>query len=574
MFGTVRNALWLTPVFLGATAISAVASAETSREALAEQETIQANQEKSASVLVADASVLKNDASTSSMPQPSVSNLLASVEASALNQVTSVSQLTDVRPTDWAFQALQSLVERYGCIVGYPDRTYRGNRALSRYEFAAGLNACLDRINELIAASTADLVKKEDLLTLQRLQEEFAAELAGLRGRVDQLEARTATLEKQQFSTTTKLAGEVIFAVADTWGDAATRRGNGTIITPRVNKADNTQAILANRVRLNFDTSFTGKDRLRTRLQAANVTSFSGNLTGTNMTRLSFDGSDNNAVAIDELYYRFPVGDNLRVQIDATNTEFYDALISSNSPFESSGTGAVSRFGRFNPFLRSGNSGAGLTFDLKLGDWANLQAGYIADTSSNVPLPKNGLFNGSYSAIGQLVLRPFKDFSLGLFYNHSYYSGADVNITASTGSEFARRPFGAVATSNDTVGANLQWKIGKGFIFGGWFGYMWANRRSNSDQAQILNAAVFLGFPDLLKKGNLGGLLVGIPPYVVDNDVNREDEDTPIHVEAFYRFRVTNNITVTPGFFAIINPEGNSDNATQFVGTIRTTFSF
>ncbi len=65
-----------------------------------------------------------------------------------MSQVTSVSQLTDVRPTDWAFQALQSLVERYGCIVGFPDKTYRGSQALTRYEFAAGLNACLDRIND------------------------------------------------------------------------------------------------------------------------------------------------------------------------------------------------------------------------------------------------------------------------------------------------------------------------------------------------------------------------------------------------------------------------------------------
>jgi hypothetical protein len=61
-------------------------------------------------------------------------------------QLTSVSQLSDVRPTDWAFQALQNLVERYGCIAGYPDGTFRGNRALTRYEFAAGLNACLDQI--------------------------------------------------------------------------------------------------------------------------------------------------------------------------------------------------------------------------------------------------------------------------------------------------------------------------------------------------------------------------------------------------------------------------------------------
>ncbi len=136
-----------------------------------------------------------------------------------LDQVTSVSQLSDVKPTDWAFQALQSLVERYGCIVGYPDKTFRGNRAMTRYEFAAGLNACMDRVNELIAAGTADLVKKEDLETLKKMQEEFAAELATLRGRVDGLEARTATLEKQQFSTTTKLRGEVIFSLAGVVGE-------------------------------------------------------------------------------------------------------------------------------------------------------------------------------------------------------------------------------------------------------------------------------------------------------------------------------------------------------------------
>jgi hypothetical protein len=78
--------------------------------------------------------------------------------ANRVGQVTSVSQLTDVKPSDWAFQALQSLVERYGCIVGYPDRTYRGNRALTRYEFAAGLNSCMDKVKELIDASTNGLM--------------------------------------------------------------------------------------------------------------------------------------------------------------------------------------------------------------------------------------------------------------------------------------------------------------------------------------------------------------------------------------------------------------------------------
>lgn len=186
--------------------------------------------------------------------------------SAAMEQVTSVSQLSDVQPTDWAFQALQSLVERYGCIAGYPDGTYRGNRALTRYEFAAGLNACLDRVNELIATATSDLVTREDLATLQRLQEEFATELATLRGRVDALEANTAELESNQFSTTTKLSGEVIVAGLGATGGA---QGN-----------DDPNVILVNRVRLNLTTSFTGKDSLFTSLQAYNLGGDDGSIGG------------------------------------------------------------------------------------------------------------------------------------------------------------------------------------------------------------------------------------------------------------------------------------------------------
>ena len=103
-----------------------------------------------------------------------------SVSPDSVEQVTSVSALSDVKPTDWAFQSLQSLVERYGCVAGYPNKTFQGNRVLTRYEFAAGLSACTDRINELITASTADAVKKEDLIALRQLQDQFSAELSTL----------------------------------------------------------------------------------------------------------------------------------------------------------------------------------------------------------------------------------------------------------------------------------------------------------------------------------------------------------------------------------------------------------
>jgi hypothetical protein len=111
-------------------------------------------------------------------------------EANQGVQVTSVSQLSDVRPSDWAFQALQSLLERYGCIAGYPNSKFHGDRTLTRYEFAAGLNACLTKIDELTKSGMANLATHEDLATLQRLQSEFASELAALRGRVDALEVK------------------------------------------------------------------------------------------------------------------------------------------------------------------------------------------------------------------------------------------------------------------------------------------------------------------------------------------------------------------------------------------------
>ena len=54
---------------------------------------------------------------------------------------------------------------------------------MSRYEFAAGLNACLNQIERLIASSEA--VLREDIETINRLMQEFEAELASLDGRVD-----------------------------------------------------------------------------------------------------------------------------------------------------------------------------------------------------------------------------------------------------------------------------------------------------------------------------------------------------------------------------------------------------
>jgi hypothetical protein len=198
--------------------------------------------------------------------------LVSSPATKTAEGVSSVSQLSDVRPTDWAFTALQSLVERYGCIAGYPDSTFRGKQTTSRYEFAAGLNACLDKINEIISAGLADKVGKEDLATLQKLQEEFAAELATLRGRVDALDAKTAKLEAQQFSTTTKLYGQAIFGLQGRFGNSAQIGGS---LVPKT-KDPATNITFGQQVQLNLVTQFSDRSLLLTGLQVGNLSTAVG----------------------------------------------------------------------------------------------------------------------------------------------------------------------------------------------------------------------------------------------------------------------------------------------------------
>ena len=537
---------------------------------------------------------VKADTTTQTVPsldQVSAYSNEGVVSANDAGQVTSVSQLSDVKPTDWAFQALQSLVERYGCIAGYPDRTYRGNRALTRYEFAAGLNACLDRVNELIAASTADLVKKEDLATLQKLQEQFAAELATLRGRVDSLEARTTTLEKQQFSTTTKLQGEAIFAISGARGDAIALPvpGNPTAATPRV--SDNTT--FSDRVRLSLLTSFTGKDTLLTRLQGRNITGFSQGVTGTNMTRLSFEGGavGGNQIAIDKAFYRFPIGRGGQVTLDAVGGEFYNNIPNFNPLFASDGQGSISRFGRFNPIYRGGQGGTGLTVNYPLSSAFTASFGFLA-SNANDPGNRFGVFDGSNSAIAQLAFKPTSGIDIGLTYSRTYLNfvnpagttGVAINtfqpLSGGTGSGFANTPFviGGVAqaTTSNNYGVQAAIRVTPKFTLGAWGGYTEAFRQTGGGRADIWNWAVTAGFPDLGGKGNLAGVIFGMPPKVTRNTIAGRDDNggTSYHLEGLYRFRFSPNVSITPGIIVIFNPEHNDNNATEYVGTIRTTFTF
>ena len=502
-------------------------------------------------------------------------------------QVNNVSQLSDVRPNDWAFEALRSLVERYGCIAGYPDGTFRGNRAMSRYEFAAGLNACLQQMERLIAGVGSDLPSRQDLERLQRLTAEFQPELTALGMRVDNLEGRVAFVEDHQFSTTTKLFGQAIFGVQ------GRNENEFDFFLDRFSDDSNNINVIDN-VQLSLFTQFSPRSLLLTGLQAGD-----GSGSGTFLDKyvgLAYEGDTNNDVLVSDLNYRQLFGSKFAVIVGPVGVNAVNVFRGTNR-VESAGFGPLSRFAQRNPIINMGGNGGGIGFDWQLGTRFSLQGVYSANRSAD---PVNGgIFGGeegTTTAGLQFVVSPTANIDISLQYLNSYSPsgqlgtgvGDDLLAVQTINSEgFLRAPI-----QTNAFGAGIEWRLTPGITVGGWGGYTTSELLGESGNVETVNWMAFLNFPDLLREGNLGGIYIGQPPKITSSDlpdgrnipsfVNEGDitaseggqPDTAIHLEGFYRFRVSNNISITPGVIVIFNPNHNDNNDTITIGALRTTFTF
>ena len=444
--------------------------------------------------------------------------------------------------------------------------------------------------NDLIAASTADMVKKEDLATLRKLQEQFAAELATLRGRVDALEAKTATLEKQQFSTTTKLAGEVIFALSQEFS-----RGSGS--TPR------NQVVLQDRVRLSLNTSFTGKDLLVTRLAAGNSRRFqsaetnpinvgafdNGNL-GEGLQASQFGGVGGvNGVSVDWLAYYTSLNDKLKVYIPAAGGLHYDYAPTASPALDSgdSGSTTLSVFGQRNPIYSMGG-GAGLGLNYNLGG-IQLSAGYLSGTANN-PAAGNGLFNGDNSFLAQVSYAPEKaPFQIAATYVNSYRkSGAVFGsiFDGGTGTPIGSLAANGISGANggikaDAYGLSASYNLGSKIVLNAFGTYAKLDNQNAAGSATKYEADVWtyglgVALPDFGKKGNLLGFVFGAEPHITSvtvGGVRGTGITTPLHFEGFYKYQLNDRISVTPGVIWVTNP-GQVNGNSAVIGTVRTTFTF
>ncbi|NMF57438.1 iron uptake porin [Pseudanabaena yagii] len=501
-------------------------------------------------------------------------------------QVTSVSQLSDVRSQDWSFTALQTLVERYGCIAGYPDRTFRGQQSISRYEFASGINACLAKINEIMATGFADKVSQADIATIKKLQEEFATELSTLRDRLDKLATKTTKLEAQQFSPTTKLYGQAILGLQG-------RFANISDVLPRdgIRNVDDESDKGINltfgySLGLTFLTQFDFANRnlLLVSLSSSNLSLFSGLPLRDAYTLLGYEGSSNNQFSLSDLSYRFKVSDNAALIIGAAGVS-PSAVFRGPNRFESSGAGPLSAFAQRNPILGLGSGTAGVGFDWQLSDRISLQGVYAAGDPAN---PNDGgLFGGSYVTGLQTTLMPTDNVDVALYYLHAYTNGGSLKtgigdsvITSSSAFNFL----------TDAIGATLNWRINPYVTVGTWGGYTSSSAViGTSGTVDTRNWMVYLNFPDLFKQGNLAGIYVGQPPKITSSTLEERNlpsaiglptfgaggqPDTTTHVELFYRYRLTDHITITPGLIFVFNPLQTATSDAITIGTLRTTISF
>ena len=542
-------------------------------------------------------------------------------------QVTSVSQFSDVQPTDWAYQALTNLVEQYGCVAGYPNGTFKGGQAMTRYEAAALLNACLDRVTEV-----TDELKK--------LMQEFQEELALLRGRVDRLEAKVGELEATQFSTTTKLQGDTVFVLgAAAFGGSqdfnSTADGSGykvdktgKDVTPatansakygKTNSRNWGATTFNYDVRLNLNTSFTGKDLLYTRLRAGNFFSsaFNGNpynlmaldrafSANSGSTGLGSNGND--LVAIDRLYYRFPIGKEFTALLGAKarNTEFLavepsfyrsqilDVFTLHGAPATyNKATGAAAGL-MWKQTVKKGNPyfAASTSYVAPRGDVGDPNAGGIMTDASG----------GSFTT--QLGLAS-KQWALAAAWR---YGQCGENMTR-RGTQFARQSLdcswtagnalndGGAAYSNNFA-LTGAWQPAKGgtlipSISVGWgistvtqADYVVDPSYGNKDNInQTQSWQVGLQWADAFVKGNSLGMVVGQPTFVTglkNSDCQNEGCGAPndgnYALEAFYKFQVTNNISVTPALFYLSRPNGqytaNGETNNVFGGLVQTQFKF
>jgi Carbohydrate-selective porin, OprB family len=361
---------------------------------------------------------------------------------------------------------------------------------------------------------------------------------------------KAETPAPNQFSTTTKLEGQVVFGATGTVGGDFSRN-----------------TAFGHRSRLELKTDI-GGGTLTTRLQAvglglsnqsptagtAAVETPEGSLSWT-------DGTTTSSIGVDALKYEFALSPQTQVVVAANAGASDDFTDTINPYFDGDGaSGSISAFGN-RPSIYYTVQGAGVGIRHKLSEGAELSVGYLSSTA-NTPTVGNGLFGGSYGAIAQVTIKAGENSKVGLTYTRT------LNANPGTGSTNANPEIGG---NSNNFGLAGSFQLSPEFTLGGWAGYT-QNQAAGGDR-QIWNWAVTAAAPDLGGKGNLAGFLVGQEPRVASSSDGTTDLKSGLHIEGFYQMKINDSISITPGLIYLTAPNQSPGNS-ALIGALRTTFTF
>jgi hypothetical protein len=500
--------------------------------------------------------------------------------AASKEQVAGISQFSDLRPTDWAYQALSNLIERYGCVAGYANGSFKGGQSISRYEAAALLNACLDRVTE---------VTEE----LKKLIKQFEQELAVLRGRVDGLDARLGELEASRFSPTTKLSGLATFVVgANSFSGSAIDTGSNSLrLRPDELTGLSRSAVpLPNATSFTYDlqltlnTSFNGKDLLSTVLRGGNFGSsvFGGEPEALNLSQLEIafqEDAGPNVVGIDKLFYQFPLGAGFTATLGPrVGQENMLALWPSVYPADTI-LNVFSVNGAPAAYNKNLGAGAGLWWQ---GKNLSISANYVAANGNDGNSGEGGIASKGSGATGTIQVG-YGSEQWGLAAIWSYVQSGNASLPGATLFTHSAIDLNSEARTN-AFGLSGYWQPqASGWapsLSLGW-GINSTTYAASQPAGSLANSQSWMAglqWSDVFVKGNNFGMAVGQPVFATSLTGSAAPDDGGLIWEWWYKFQVTDNITVTPALIYLSRPLGQitpaSESLSQFGGLIKTSFKF
>jgi len=431
-----------------------------------------------------------------------------------------------------------------------------------------------------------------------------------LRGRVDALDAKTAKLEAQQFSTTTKLSGLAFFNLTGATANRAVSSNSG--VGNAVATQNNPNLTLSGLVWLTLNTSFTGKDSLVTQLAVGNGTSPANIFTDPNVANGSVatgaastgffntagtpftdqtSGPNANQFVLRELSYQFPIFETASLVV-GPRVNFYKYFDGNRFIYPWNTT-----FNSINStVLTDAKRGAGAIFLTPLGKQFDFKVGFLAESNEflggarTAADPGQGIFGGNNALTAELGYKPSDAFKLRLIYsrtnlrnNNGCVGGAGAQPSLNgIACGVVTGGFGSLVNGqSDVFVANFDWLLSKGFGLFGRYGYSSTNLNQVGGSVGSVSTQTFqvgAAFPDLFKEGAQAMLSFSMPYKFTDGNnllvSGKGDGGTQYDLELSYIYPISKNISLVPSLYAIFNPNNFSSNPTIFVGNLQAVFSF